>query len=60
MFKKFLPRIRVVNEIMWKSTVELGRPQMAIQASHVSGEMNLACLIPKARIHTNRHTHTLI
>ena len=40
---------RAVYEIMWKNTVELGRPQMAIL------RMRIACWINKA---TNTHTHT--
>ena len=42
----FFPKI-VVCEIMWKTFVELGRPQMSIW------HMRIACWIPKA---TNTHT----
>ena len=30
MFNKFLPEYRAVYETMWKNTVELGRPQVAM------------------------------
>ena len=41
----------VAYEIMWKNTVELGRPQMTIWCMHIS------CWIPKA---TNRHSEYII
>ena len=40
---------RAFYEIMWKSIVERGRPQMTLW------RMRIACWIPKA---TNTHTHT--
>jgi len=45
---KIIPKI--VYEIKWESTAELGRPQMTIWP------MRIACWIPKA---TNIHTHTI-
>jgi len=42
---------RAVYEIMWKNTVEQGRPQMAIWRMHI------ACWIPKA---TNTHLEYVI
>ena len=39
-----------VSEVLWKDTVERGRPQMII------GHMHIACWITKA---THTHTHSL-
>jgi hypothetical protein len=38
----FFPENRAVYEIMWKNTVERGRPQLTIW------RMRIACWIPKA------------
>jgi len=47
MFNNFFFENRAVYEIMWKNTVELGRPQTIIW------RMRTACWIPKA---TNTHS----
>jgi hypothetical protein len=46
----FSPENRAVYEIMWKNTVEPGRPQVTIW------RMRIACWVPKA---TNTHTHVV-
>jgi hypothetical protein len=47
MFSNFLLENHVIYEIMWKNTVKLGRPQMAIWC------MRIACWVAKA---TNTHS----
>ena len=44
MLVTFFPENRAVFEIMWKSIVEPGRPQMTIW------RMRIACWIPKAKL----------
>jgi hypothetical protein len=50
-FNDFFFENRAVYEIMWKNTVERGRPQMTIW------RMRIACWIPKA---TNTHSEYVI
>jgi len=47
----FFPEIRAVYELMWKNTVERGRPQTTIW------RMRPACWLPKA---TNTHSKYVI
>ena len=51
MFSKYFLKNHAVYEIMWKNTVQQGKPQMTIWG------MCIACWIPKAT-HTHTHTHT--
>ena len=51
MLNNFLLESRVLNEVMWKNTVKLGRPQMTIRRMHI------ACWVPKA---TDTHSGYVI
>jgi len=51
-FSKFSKKNRAFYQIMWKNTVERGRPQVTIWC------MRTSCWIPRVTIHINRLHHT--